>query len=157
METVHYTHTWGIIWVWLFLLLFLLLPLLPVEEQTEEFVCDGCYGGPQEWSCPIHLEDRVYLDNVAVRYIHEQYFSFILHFSSICYQLSLTLYRRPGAVVHVYKCIKSNTSKSLWFYRVHDILTCHRHVFALAIRTKHWRGCGLRRWYTKAKPILLIQ
>ncbi len=29
------------------------------------------------------------------------------------------------------------------------ILTCHRHVFALAttsLRAKHWRGCGLRRW-----------
>ncbi len=32
------------------------------------------------------------------------------------------------------------------------ILTCHRHVFALAatcaLRAKHWRGCGLRRWRT---------
>ncbi len=30
------------------------------------------------------------------------------------------------------------------------ILTCHRHVFALAttwpLRAKHWRGCGLRQW-----------
>ncbi len=26
------------------------------------------------------------------------------------------------------------------------ILTCQRHAFALALRAKHWRGCGLRRW-----------